>query len=175
MQLTTERLFIRELSPYDWKDVQRIATDFAASKYAIYDMPMTTEENEIRKVTDIFAASHLFFAVFPKSSEEMMGYVCFHAEGEKYDLGYCFHSAYHGKGYAFESCTEIMKYFAEQKNVRTFTAGTAMENIPSRKLLEKLGFTLQGTQPLSFHKDEKGNDIVFTGGNFIKAYERENI
>lgn len=99
-----------------------------------------------------------------------MGYVCFHAEGEKYDLGYCFHSAYHGKGYAFESCTEIMKYFAERKNIKTFTAGTAMENIPSRKLLEKLGFTLQGTQPLSFHKDENGNDIVFTGGNFTKTY-----
>ena len=32
---------------------------------------------------------------------------------------------------------------------------------------KRLGFELQGTEKLSFHKDENGNDLFFTGGNFF--------
>lgn len=34
-------------------------------------------------------------------------------------------------------------------------------------LKKRLGFELQGTEKLSFHKDENGNDLFFTGGNFF--------
>lgn len=56
---------------------------------------------------------------------------------------------------------------AKDRNVTAFTAGTALKNTPSCKLLGKLGFALVGTETLSFHKDENGKDITFEGGNFI--------
>lgn len=101
----------------------------------------------------------------------MIGYICFHNNDGDYDLGYCFHSDYQGKGYAFESCLEMIKYMEHNHKVKSFTAGTALINTPSCNLLKKLGFILSETESLSFHKDEAGIDIVFEGGNFIRLNE----
>ena len=98
----------------------------------------------------------------------MIGYICFHEDNGNYDLGFCFHSDYQGKGYAFESCRAVMDYMINEQNIKTFTAGTALKNKPSCKLLERLGFMLQKTEQLSFQKDMEGNDITFEGGIFIK-------
>ena len=147
--------------------MQRIAADFRKSQYAVYDMPLPTVEQEIKALTKVFAETNLFFAVLQENA--MIGYVCFHEENGNYDLGYCFHSDYHGKGYAYEACTAMMQYMAREKDVKAFTAGTALKNAPSCRLLEKLGFTRIATEMLSFHKDETGNDIVFEGGLFRKV------
>ena len=168
MNILTKRLSIREITKDDWQGLQKIAADFRKSEYAIYDMPLPTDDEKIRELTSRFAESKLFFAVFSADSAEMIGYICFHNDQERYDLGYCFNSAYHGKGYAFEGCTALMEYIAQTYVVTCFTAGTALKNIPSCRLLEKLGFVQTGTETLSFHKDEDGNDIVFEGGIFVK-------
>ena len=154
MQLKTDRLLIRKLVPDDWKFMQKIAADFRKSKYAIYDM--TTQ----------LAETQLFYAVL--LHDIMIGYICFHEDNGKYDLGYCFHSDYQGKGYAFESCRAMLDYMANERNIKVFTAGTALNNEPSCKLLKRLGFTLQKTERLSFQKDLNGNDIIFEGGIFRK-------
>ena len=150
--------------------MQKIAAGFQKSKYAAYDLPLPTEEQEIKALTKVFADTGLFFAVMLDSI--MIGYIAFHVENEKYDLGYCFHSDYHGKGYAYEACAAMMDYMAKERDVKIFTAGTALKNTPSCKLLEKLGFVLIATEMLSFHKDEKGNDITFEGGVFMKEKEQ---
>lgn len=98
----------------------------------------------------------------------MIGYVCFHREGDSYDLGYCFRSDCHGKGYAYEACAALLRYMTEKRNVKVFTAGMALKNLPSCRLLGKLGFVLEKTETLSFQRDENGNDITFEGGVFIK-------
>lgn len=166
MQFKTERLLIRELIPDDWKFMQRIAADFQKSKYAIYDMPLPTKDLEIAALTKQFAETGLFYAVL--LGDVMIGYICFHEDSGNYDLGYCFHSDYQGKGYAFESCRAVMEYIAKERNITVFTAGTAMNNKPSCKLLERLGFALQKTEQLSFQKDMNGKDIPFEGGIFVK-------
>ena len=147
--------------------MQWIANDFAKSPYAVYDMPLPTEQQEIKELTQKFAESQMFFAVMHDNI--MIGYICFHEERGEYDLGFCFHSNYHGKGYAYESCAALIEHIARERCVQTFTAGTALKNMPSCKLLDKLGFVLKGTQMLSFHKDGNGNDISFEGGVFVKS------
>ena len=159
-------LHIRELTSEDWQAMQRIAVDFRNSEYAVYDMPLPIREDEIKALTKQFAENRLFFAVL--LDEKMIGYVCFHEDNGIFDLGYCFHSDYQGNGYAREACSAILEHIEKTKSVKTFTAGTALENIPSCKLLEKLGFVLEKTETLSFHKDEYGTDIVFEGGIFVK-------
>lgn len=162
----TNRLLIRELISEDWRDMQRIAADFQKSEYAVYDMPLPVQDEEIKALTNQFAESCLFFAVM--LDKIMIGYICFHEDNGIYDLGYCFHSDYQGKGYASEACCAIMEYIEKTKAVKAFSSGTALKNIPSCRLLEKLGFVLNKTEKISFHKDENGNDIVFEGGSFIK-------
>lgn len=166
LDLKTERLLIRELLPTDWEDLKSISEDFRKSAYADYDMPLPVADKEIKPLCQQFAKSGLWFAV--QLDEIMIGYICFHDNNGEYDLGFCFHSDYHSKGYANESCTAVMDHIAKERKVKTFTAGTALKNKPSYKLLEKLGFVLRETEMLSFRKDAGGNDITFEGGIFEK-------
>ena len=161
MKFETSRLFIRRLTESDWPDMLNIFIDFNNSKFAVYDMPLPTEDEDARTLTKRFADSNLFFAVFPKGSDTMMGYVCFHKDSDIYDLGYCFHSAYHANGYAYESADALIKYLVAKCGAKGFTAGTAIDNIPSCKLLEKLGFTCTSKETVSFD-----NVFSFQGGNF---------
>lgn len=163
MQLNTRRLLIRELMDGDWHSMQKIAIDFRLSEYAEYDMPLPIQDAEIQALTQRFAASGLFFAVLLKETEEMIGYICFHEGSGSCDLGYCFHSAHRGKGYAFEGCSALIEEFAQNRHVKTFTAGTALKNTPSCALLRKLGFVLTGTEMLSFREG-----FSFEGGVFTK-------
>lgn len=172
MELTTERLFIRTLQPEDWREMQKIFIDFGKSPYVIYDSPLPVEDAGAKQLTAQFADSKLFFAVFEKGSAEMLGYVCFHKAEEGYDMGYCFHSKGQGKGYALESCRAMMDYFYREQGVKVFTAGTAIKNTPSCRLLAKLGFECLSTRTFSFHKDSQGEDIPFEGGHFVRNMER---
>lgn len=162
MKLKTDRLHIRRLNETDWQAIRNIFTDFNNSKYAIYDMPLPTEDEEIKALTKKFAESNLFFAIFLKETSNMLGYVCFHKNGNSYDLGYCFHSAYHSKGYAYESTKALIEYLITECSVTDFTAGSAIDNIPSCRLLEKLGFVCVSTETVSFD-----NIFSFQGGNFV--------
>ena len=162
MRLETSRLYIRHLQEADWQEMKKIFSDFNNSQYAVYDMPLPSADEEIKALTKKFAESSLFFAVFLKESSDMLGYVCFHKDGDCYDLGYCFHSAYRSKGYAYESTRALVEYFVNEHGAASFTAGTAIDNIPSCRLLDKLGFTCVSTETVSFD-----SAFSFQGGNFV--------
>lgn len=162
----TERLKIRKLMISDWRSMREIAEDFKKTTYYIYDRPLDTHEDEIKSITKRFAESDMFFAVLYQ--KKMIGYIGFHQNRDAYDLGFCFLSKYQGKGYAYESCSALIKYLSESKGTQRFTAGTALKNTPARRLLEKLGFTIKGTEKLIFQKDKNGKDQFFTGGIFEK-------
>lgn len=162
MELKTHRLYIRDLQEDDWTKMKNIFIDFNNSKYVAYDRPLPTEDTEIEALTKQFVENGLFFAIYLLDKNKMIGYVCFHKDEEKYDLGYCFHSTFHSNGYAYESISALIDYFIQEYNAATFTAGTAIDNIPSCKLLEKLGFKCVSTEYISFNED-----FSFEGGNFI--------
>ena len=162
MELKTLRLYIRDLREDDWIKMKSLFIDFNNSEYAAYDRPLPTEDIKIEALTKQFVENSLFFAIYLLDKNQMIGYVCFHKNEEKYDLGYCFHSAFHSNGYAYESIKALIEYFVREYNAITFTAGTALANIPSCKLLEKLGFECVSTEEISFNED-----FSFEGGNFI--------
>ena len=95
----------------------------------------------------------------------LIGYSVFNIREDGYEIGYCFHSMYRGKGYAMESQVALLDYLYTLR-ITKFTAGTAINNILSVSLLKKLGFELIGTESVSFYKDAEGNDVIFEGGIF---------
>lgn len=167
MLLTTKRLVIRPVILDDWQSIQEIWIDFTASKYAQYDMPHDTDDEKAFARVSRWAASdstdHMFFAVCLDAV--VIGYIAFNKREESHEIGYCFHSAYHGKGYAKESHLALFEYL-RTLGITHFSAGTAINNTPSVALLKSLGFTLTGREKVSFYKDKDGNDIVFDGGIF---------
>ena len=168
MYLNTDRLHIRSIAEDDWRDVLDIWRDFTSSQYAQYDMPHDTKEDAVRERIAKWAQfseskEHVFFAVC--LNETVIGYAVFHIRSEGYEIGYCFHSRYHGKGYAQESLSALIAHMRGLGAAR-FSAGTALANLPSVKLLASLGFELVGEEKVSFYKDAQGKDIVFDGGVF---------
>lgn len=161
-EIRTGRLVIRTMRGDDWRWNQKIWQDFNRSAYASYDRALPEEDAEVQALTKMFSKSGLFFSVFLPDSVGMIGYICFHQNGLKYDLGYCFHSDYQGKGYALESTKAVIRHLFETRNAVHFTAATAVDNKPSCRLLDRLGFACASTETVSF--DGK---LAFLGGNFI--------
>lgn len=129
MEINTKRLRIREMREEDWPAMQAIFADFNRSKLAKYDRPMPEADDEARALTRAFAESGLFFSVLLNGAP--IGYIGFHEDGGKYDLGYCFSSAHHSRGYACESAQAVLEYMRRARSAQVFTAGTALDNLPS--------------------------------------------
>ena len=166
--IQTNSLTIRRVKTSDWKDVKEIWAKVAKTEYAQYDNPKDTSDEAVKKRIkkwDSFSDSneHMFFAVCHE--EKVIGYVAFNKRDTGYEIGYCFNPDYHRKGYAKESITKLINEL-KNKGINHFTAGTAINNIPSVKLLYSLNFKLVSTEQVSFYKDNLGNDIYFEGGNF---------
>ncbi len=164
--IQTERLTIRYIAPSDWQSVQKIWEDVNTTSFARYDKPHITDSDDVRqRITKWANASsgieHIFFAICLQ--ETVIGYIAFNIRDNGYEIGYCFHSAYHGKGYARESLSALIAYM-KSLGATKLTAGTAINNTPSVKLLTSLGFKQIEIEKVSFYKDEKGQDIVFDGG-----------
>ena len=172
MLLKTERLSIRHVIADDWKRIRDIWVDFNSSEYAKYDTPHITENANVQARIAKWAAAnsgteHMFFAIC--LDEIVIGYIAFNIRENGYEIGYCLHSAYHGKGYAKESVLALFDYL-QTLDITNFSAGTAINNTPSVKLLSSLGFKLVEQEKVSFYKDADGYDIVFDGGIFEYGY-----
>lgn len=143
IQMRTERLTIRPITESDWKSIRNIWIDFNKSEYVIYDNEKNTD------------------------SDDVIGFISLNIRNGGYEIGYGFLERFQGKGYAKESLVSVLDYMKEI-GAKQIYAGTALKNIPSVRLLKSVGFELVGTEQISFHKDNEGNDIIFEGGNFIK-------
>ena len=168
MLIKTERLTIRHIIEDDWKSVKEIWKNFKLSEFAQYDMPHNTDDEEVRVRISRWAKfnsgkEHMFFAICMK--DIVIGYIAFNVREDSYEIGYCFHSDYHGKGYAKESHMALFDYM-KSINIKKFIARTAINNKPSVALLKSLGFKMVDKEKVSFYKDEKENDIIFEGGIF---------
>lgn len=167
-EIKTNRLLIRNFTSGDWKDLQEVVIDKEASEYAIYDYQFPTSENEVKGITEWFARGTNFLAVYELSDNKVIGYVSLNGgNNERADLGYCFHSAYHKKGYATEACVAIINYAFITLNKEKITSGTANLNHPSCRLLTRLGFNKTGEGIASFRKPPEGKPIEFLGSAFL--------
>ena len=168
--IQTKRLTIRPIAAEDWRSIQEIWLNFQSSAFAQYDIPHSTDEKIVRakiaKWAAVSSTDHLFFAVC--LNDTVIGYSAFHKRENAYELGYCFHSTYHGKGYAKESHLALFD-FLRTLGITRLTAGTALNNTPSVALLHSLGFSLLGTEKVSFYKNSDGQNIVFDGGIFERT------
>lgn len=167
-EIKTERLTIRHIVADDWKSIKEIWVDFNTSALSQYDTPHCTSDEDVQPRIEKWAAAnsgtaHMFFAVC--LGDIVIGYIAFNIREVGYEIGYCFHSAYQGKGYAKESHLALINYM-RKLGIKRLTAGTAINNTPSVSLLKSLGFELIETEKVSFYKDADGNDIVFDGGIF---------
>lgn len=70
------------------------------------------------------------------------------------DIGFAFLPQYEGKGYAYEAANKLMHVAQQDYGLTELSGYTLEENAASRKLLERLGFSLKGLGNLPKSDDE---------------------
>ena len=173
--IETERLVIRNFEVGDWEALHEMIVQYEASEYAAYDQQWPTSVEEIKGITEWFASGDNFLAACLKETGQFIGFVALNPEeGEdsrEYNLGYVFHSNYHGHGYATEACRAILIRAFGQLQALRVVSGTAALNRNSCRLLERLGFRKTGEQISSFKTAENGQPIEFLG--YIYAISKD--
>ena len=143
--LETERLILRKFSPDDWKDLYEYLSQETVVKYEPYDV---RTEDACKEEAVKRSQQDSFWAVCLKENNKLIGNVYFQEQEAKefltWEIGYVFNSVYHGKGYATESCNEILRYGFEKLNAYRIVAMCNPENNASWKLLERLHLRREG-------------------------------
>lgn len=170
-KMQTERLTLRPVAADDWESIRQIRMDFARSPYVMYDTQKSVEPEEVKKQVARWAdetragAAHLVFVCCRAGT--VIGFVSLRTEEEGFEIGYGFLAPFHGKGYAQEGLLAVLRY-AKARGAKRVSAGTALKNLPSVRLLRRGGFVLTEMKPLSFFRDAAENDMVFESGHFVK-------
>jgi len=73
-----------------------------------------------------------------------VGQIMYSPEGPHYKIGYIIHQSERGKGYCTEAVKILVDYLFMAKNTVRIQAQTNPRNIPSKRVLEKAGFTKEG-------------------------------
>ena len=166
IQLETERLLLRNFKPTDWKDLLEISQEYEQSDMGQYDQEYPQTAEGIIKVVKILSSGDEFAAVILKNQPKVIGLVQFqrkkdHVDEVVHGLGGIFNSKFQGKGYAFEAFKVVLEHLFEDFGIDRCTAGTAVVNKKSRKLIERLGFRETIHKQAHFRKDSDGNPIYF--------------
>ncbi|OKS84788.1 GNAT family N-acetyltransferase [Mucilaginibacter polytrichastri] len=149
--IETERLILRELLPSDDQAMFELDSDAEVHEF-LGNAPVKTIE-EVQEVIAFIRQQYIDngigrWAMVEKASGSFIGWtglklICNTVNNHTnfYDLGYRLIKKYWGKGYATEAAMACRYYGFNQLNQSTLYALTDVNNLKSRKVLEKEGFT----------------------------------
>ena len=145
--LETKRLLLRNICPED----AAIMFDYRNNEIcACYQRGQTKDLDGIKALTErrrhdtLTTTDNAMVAVALKETNEMVGEIVVMPNDDCFSLGYTFHYAYHRNGYAFEALSCLIEYLHALQPDWEFISFTETENVPSQKLLLKLGYTDMG-------------------------------
>ena len=144
LPLETQRLLLREFVPGDADDLYEILGDAETMRFS---EPAYSPEQTRRFLTDFCIGQRGGLAAVQKAGGKVIGYILFKAlEPGVYELGWFFHRAYWGQGYAFEACSRVMSHAFGALQAQKLVAET-IDGGKSVHLMEKLGMRAAGVQP----------------------------
>lgn len=150
--IETERLILRELLPSDDEAMFELDSNPEVHKY-LGNKPVTTIE-ECRTTIELVRKQYIEngigrFAMIEKSSGNFAGWtglkfikVPINNHINFYEVGYRLIQKYWGKGYATESTKASLSYAFEKLHANEVYGITNVENLQSKKVLEKCGLKL---------------------------------
>ncbi len=108
-----------------------------------------TPENSIEKIREDIAGyasgKNLELGIF--LNNQFIGRVGFHTiKDRNAEIGYWLAESENGKGIITESCKALIKYAFREMNLHRVIIKMDTENIPSKKVPERLGFTCEGIE-----------------------------
>lgn len=134
--IQTSRLILIPLDVSDAAEAFKWCSDPDVNTYMIYTLYKSVDEVE----KWIASSGHNCFGIFLRENGKLIGSGDVHlGDDDIYQLGYNLAKEYWGKGYATEASKALLAYRVEQ-GVRDFACEHAIDNIRSRRVIQKSGF-----------------------------------
>lgn len=175
--LTTDRLIIRPFLKSDYADLYEYLS--LAETYR-YEPGRPISQDEARKMAEERAGRSDFRAVTLKGKpQKLIGHVSFIQQEPKqfrtWEIGFIFNPAFQNKGYATEASRAIIEHAFKELNAHRVVGYCAVDNIASRRVLEKCGLRREGLlrKNAFFHEEENGQPIWFDSHQYAILAEEE--
>lgn len=160
MTIKTERLILRPPESDDVNAYMRISNSPFVLRYNAMTPKNTQQVHELfkeaREREDMLLMQLL-------ETNELIGAICMEEDSIRWgvaskEISYFLGEQYARKGYMKEALTELIRYLFQSEKLSCVAARAFAPNIASRKLLESLGFHLDGIIP---HCVKGYADVIF--------------
>ena len=157
--ITSARLIVRPFRPEDADDLYEYLSN--AQVYRFEPGAPIDREQAQQRAADM-AASPDFWAIELTATQKQIGQLYLeHVEPLEWltcELGYILNPAYQRQGYAAEAAAALVEHAFVVRGMHRIYAHCNPENIPSWRLLERIGFRREGLlrQNVFFHRDATG-------------------
>ena len=147
-QIETERLILRKPLMDDALFIfTGWAQDQEVTRYLTWRPHQCIEQTQEFVQSCLFAweqGTRFPYMITLKGSGEVIGMIDPRIEGPKVGIGYGAARAHWGKGYVTEATRAIIAWAFQQPSIYRVYATTDVENIASRRVLEKVGMQCEG-------------------------------
>lgn len=159
--LETKRLFIRPIVQNDIEIITEILSD---PKTMTFFVEGTYSKKQVEEIILHDQQEHKHYAIVLKETGNVIGKFTFNPwfMDRTYEIGWIMHPNYTNQGYAFEAASQFLEHGFTTLGLHRIIATCQPENIPSKKLCEKLQMRLEGTFKQCIHvKDDIWWDELF--------------
>ena len=147
----TERLAAREAVPSDAGTLMEICSDRETARMlpaaaAEYSGPRNESARRLAQyIENVYPVLGCgYWSICLKESGEMIGWAGLSLEKGDAELGYVIHPSYRRRGFGLEACRAIVDYAVHALGFASVIAEIPPDNIPSLKLIRRLGFVPAG-------------------------------
>ncbi|MEH2004409.1 GNAT family N-acetyltransferase [Nostoc sp.] len=148
-QLETERLFLRETTLHDAEAIFAVLSDPGVTKF--HDLETFTSITEAialieRRAKRFERGDGIRWGIARKQDNVLIGSCGFTWNPQEHaaEVGYELASTFWRQGIMSEAVSTILQFGFKKMGLRFVVAQVMLDNIASKKLLEKLGFHSQG-------------------------------
>jgi [ribosomal protein S5]-alanine N-acetyltransferase len=164
--IPTHRLLLREMNLEVYQYVFSTYTDEQLKEFfgLSNDAELEQKRSMYRNGLTMFNKSFLYFQLLDKQTENFMGWCGFHTwyiQHHRAEIGYGLsEESARGKGYMKEVFPFVLRAGFENMNLHRVEALIGPGNTPSLKLVQRFGFTKEGTLREHYYKDGIAEDSV---------------
>ena len=166
--LITDRIVLRELRKEDAADLLVFRGDAVEQRFN--SEPLQTLEQSVALIDEVCgdyaAQTGLPWALTLKSSGRVVGLFGYHHWDpchRRADIGYDLARELWGQGLATEALTAAIRFGFSEMQLNRIEAETIADNEPSTRLLDRLGFALEGTRRSYWNDDGTFHDGAIYG------------
>jgi [ribosomal protein S5]-alanine N-acetyltransferase len=159
-----ENYYLREQSLNDIDDFNEYYSDPEVARHILASTPKNRAEakEEIIYCRNLFTYKRgLYWSLVKRAEEKMIGAIGIYMNNHHHRAEICYdlHKDYWRKGLISKAIMTVMQYLFDTHEIHRIEALTIKDNTASINLLEKLGFTLDGSLKNYRYYDEKSHDV----------------